>query len=121
MKLSSMLLSKADQKDTSMPCAVGDAPRYPYGLTIRLDSAGLDKLGMKALPKVGSKVSVQATGVITSVSQNESEKHSNRNVEIQIQELGVENSAPLSASEKRDQARNDFNSAFQAQKQSRKL
>lgn len=102
-----------------MPCAAGDAPKYPYGLTLRLDNSSLDKLGMNALPKVGAQVSVQANGVITSVSQNESEKHSNRSVEIQIQELGVDDAMPMTAAERREVQRASFNADFSAQKRSR--
>ncbi len=50
----------------------------------------LEKLGIKSLPKVGAKMSVQAMGVVTSVSAHESKNRDDRNVEIQIQQLAVE-------------------------------
>lgn len=92
MKLSDMKVTKKERKDkaeTCSPCM--DEQTYPYGLTIRLDNASLEKLGMDSLPKVGAKMKVMAMGVITSVSSHESKNRDDRNVEIQIQQLGVEN------------------------------
>lgn len=89
-KLADMSLSKAERKE-SMPQAVSesDGPRFPYGLTLRLDNASLEKLGIDSLPKVGAKMVIQAEGVVISVSSHESENRDDRNVEIQIQKLAV--------------------------------
>lgn len=108
MKLTSMELSKKDKKENMpKPCGEYEGPNFPYGLTIRLDNTSLEKLGMDSLPKVGAKMKVMAAGVITSVSSHESKNRDDRNVEIQIQELGVQNEdedtedAPLSEIAKR--------------------
>lgn len=91
MKLKNMEMSKKDKESTA-PMAVGkyEGPNYPYGLCLRLDNSSLEKLGMDSLPKVGAKMKVMAMGVITSVSSHESKNRDDRNVEIQIQQLGVE-------------------------------
>jgi hypothetical protein len=93
MKLHSMKMSKKEKKD-SMPTAVSDTPDYPYGLRLSLNDEALKKLGIKSLPKVGSKMHVLAVGEITSVSQHESAGHEDRHVEIQLHELGVSDDGP---------------------------
>jgi hypothetical protein len=99
MKPVDMARSKAERKKSMDTCAVGiesEGPDYPYGLELRLENDSLDKLGMSSLPKVGKKVSITATGVVTSVSQNESSKgngHANRSVSVQIQKLAVSTDA----------------------------
>lgn len=118
MKMTDMRLSKADKKETS-PCIASDSPSYPYGLCLRLDSAALEKLGIKALPKVGAKVSVQGLGVITAVSSHESKNQDNRNVEIQLQELGLSNQEPLTAKERLAMQRETFSQRFEAEKKGR--
>jgi hypothetical protein len=122
MKLRDMKLSKAQKKET-MPMAVSadGGPDYPYGLRITLDSAALDKLGISKLPKVGAKMSLQAVGVITSVSQHESKDHDSRSVEIQLQELGVESDGPMTPAERRASARSGFNALLEEQKRGRRV
>ena len=119
MKMANMKMAKADTKD--MPCVAGssDAPSYPYGLCLRLDNASLAKLGIGALPKVGAKMRISAMGVITSVSQHESKNRDDRNVEIQIQELAVENQEPPTAAERRESARSNFNGLLEMEKKGR--
>ena len=120
MKMASMKMSKEQKKD-SIPQAVGmDSPEYPYGLTLRLDNGSLDKLGVSKLPKVGAKVMVHAIGVIASVSQHESKNNDSRNVEIQLQEMGVESAAPLTKEERNEMMREDFGAALEREKRSRK-
>lgn len=119
MKMSDMKMSKAQKKDMAPTAAEADAPSYPYGLSIRLDSASLDKLGITKLPKVGAKVMVNAIGVITSVSQHESKNNDSRNVEIQLQEMGVESAEPMTSKERNEMARESFNAALESEKKRR--
>lgn len=118
MKLADLKMTKTEKKDT-MPCSVDNQPNYPYGLTLRLDSASLDKLGISKLPKVGAKVMVHAMGVITSVSQHESKNNDSRNVEIQLQEMGVESAEPVTAKERNEMARESFGEALAREKKGR--
>ena len=92
MKMRSMELSKKEAKESNTPTALGDsnAPRYPYGLEIRLDNESLTKLGM-SLPKVGSYVKIRAEACVTSVSENESKGgKAHRSVSLQIERLAVD-------------------------------
>ena len=92
MKMRSMELSKKEAKESNTPTTIGDsnAPRYPYGLEIRLDNESLTKLGM-SLPKVGSYVKIRAEACVTSVSENESKGgKAHRSVSLQIERLAVD-------------------------------
>lgn len=90
-KLVDLKLSKADKKETApTPCGKYEGPDYPYGTTLRLDNTLLEKLGIKTLPKVGAEMNISAMGVVTSVSSHESQNRDDRNVEIQIQKLGLD-------------------------------
>lgn len=115
-----MKMSKAQKKDM-MPTAVGadSGPDYPYGIRLQLDSGSLDKLGMSKLPKVGAKVMVHAMGVVTSVSQHESKNNDSRNVEIQLQEMGVESAEPVTKAERNEMARESFAAALESEKKRR--
>lgn len=118
-KLADMKMSKAQKTEMNSPVAASDSPSYPYGLTLRLDSASLDKLGMSKLPKVGAKVMVHAMGVVTSVSQHESKNNDSRNVEIQLQEMGVESAEPATEKERNELRREEFNAALDSEKKRR--
>lgn len=87
-----MKQTKAEREHSpkAMPVDAGSA--YPYGLTLRLDEIALKKLRL-ALPKVGTKMTIHASGIVTSVSANESEDHNHSCVEIQIQRLGIQKGA----------------------------
>lgn len=91
----SMKLSKAEVKKHNAPMAVGasSAPRYPWGLSLSLDNASLEKLGMTKLPEVGATFELDAKVKVTSVSQNEDGSSSNRSASLQITEMCLE---PLS-------------------------
>lgn len=91
MKMAEMELSKKEKKESMPTCASDEGPNYPYGLCLRLDNAVLEKLGIDSLPKVGARMKVMAEGIVTSVSSHESKNRDDRNVEIQIQQLAVEN------------------------------
>lgn len=93
MKLVDLKLSKADKKASEPTAIVGgkyEGPDYPYGLTLRLDNASLDKLGIDELPKVGAAMKVMAMAVVTSVSSHESRNREDRTVELQVQQLAME-------------------------------
>jgi hypothetical protein len=118
MKMADLKMTKTEKKE-SMPCSVDNQPNYPYGTKLHLDSASLDKLGMSKLPKVGAKVMVSAIGVVTSVSQHESKNNDSRNVEIQLQEMGVESAEPATERERNELRREEFNAALDSEKKRR--
>jgi len=91
MKLTNMKLTTAEQKAMMSPSlAVGDRPRYPWGLSITLDTDTLDKLGLKKLPEVGAEFYLCASADVVSLSSNESEGGKNRSLSLQITALSLE-------------------------------
>lgn len=86
-----MVNMKSDPKtaeETTACCAPGDAPAYPYGLTICLNAEALQKLGMTGLPVVGSKVRISAMATVTSVSQRqEADGDEQKSVDLQITDM----------------------------------
>lgn len=97
---------------TAMPAAAPpNAPRYPYGLCLRLSEKELKKLGVDIdteLPKVGEGVHLCAFAKVTAVSENErvtpdGTKEKCCSVELQICELGVPPGSPAEAAEERSE------------------
>ena len=92
MKLVSMKLSKEQREGSPVAAAEYVGPEYPYGLEIMLGEDELKKLGVEALPEVGSDKGIVAQVCIKSVSENErvddaGKKHSNRSMTLQITAL----------------------------------
>lgn len=70
MSMVSMKMSAEEAKKSDMCYAEGsNPPEYPYGLEIRLDDAGLAKLGMSAPPQVGAELVITAKVTVVSSSQ----------------------------------------------------
>ncbi len=88
MAMKNMKLSPEKAHEMTMPMK-SDAPAYPYGLCIRLDEAGLKKLGVKELPKVGSKMTLKAIVEVQSVGSYESQQSESRNMELQITDMEI--------------------------------
>lgn len=63
-----MQQSAEESQEANEP-AVADAPKYPYGLELRLDEEALAKLGMDKPPAVGTEMMISAKVVVTSASQ----------------------------------------------------
>lgn len=59
-------------------------PRYPYGLSIYLTDAELDKLGMDKDVGVGDMMHIHAMSKVTSVSMNDTEGGQTCRIELQI-------------------------------------
>lgn len=68
-----------------------DAPAYPYGLEITLDTEALEKLGLKkALPEVGATMTLTASVDVTRVSESESQGgEATCSVSLQITEMAL--------------------------------
>jgi hypothetical protein len=65
-----------------------EQPAYPYGLCLCLDSETLDKLGMKALPPVGTVFNIAAKVVVTSVrEQQDADGSKSRGVDLQVTDM----------------------------------
>jgi len=101
MKLASM--KRKPEKVSKNPKAgpMDSRDNFPYGLRVELDHEGMKKLGMKTLPKVGSKHRLMAHAHVTSSSEHQSEgdKGPRRSLSMQITHLGL---APTKASDTED-------------------
>lgn len=70
-----------------------DAPKYPYGLSIDLDDALLEKLGIQQMPVVGGAMLMQAQVTITRVS-SEQMQGGDAETRVCLQITDMELSAP---------------------------
>lgn len=90
-KMSDMKMSKSDKKKENYG-AIGlgsSGTDYPWGLSINLNTAALDKLGIKDLPDAGCECMITAIGRVTNVSSSANEKKGERSVSIQVVKLAV--------------------------------
>jgi len=90
-----MALSKKEAKSSmGMMASPGDTPRFPWGLSITLDTKSLEKLKMADLPNVGSYVTVTAYCCVKSVRESaQVDGDKDRSVELQIEEMNLAPSA----------------------------
>jgi len=68
MSLVSMKATAEEIREMAPSSETTNEPQYPYGLSIDLDDGSLEKLGITALPKVGTEMMVTARCVVKSVS-----------------------------------------------------
>jgi hypothetical protein len=90
MKLVSMKMKKSESNTAlAMPA---EAPEYPYGLSLTLDTSALDKLGLDVTElEVGSKKMIMAEATVTAISSNESQGGTpQQSVSLQITDLACE-------------------------------
>lgn len=68
----------------------GDEPRYPYGLCLHLGKDELEKLGISALPDVGTPVMVSAKAFVKATSAYETQGDGkSMSVELQITAMEI--------------------------------
>lgn len=99
MALKSMQLTPEEAKDeyACAPTSDGDAPKYPYGLTLCLGDEALAKLGVQSLPAVGTRVLVLAEAYVSGISMRERQGGKRtQDVDIQLTALDLQ-PAPMSA------------------------
>jgi len=83
---------RAEENQTMM--AGGEKDEFPYGLRLHLEGPEMDKLGMPL--ETGQKVMITAEAVVSSTSQEGSEKGAT----LQIQSMDVEPADSASPEEK---------------------
>lgn len=89
-----MQLSAEQAKEMSACCAEPgehSGPRYPYGLSLYLDTESLAKLGITELPKVGAQLKLQALVTVTEVGMHQrqdGQAESRAELQITDMELG---------------------------------
>jgi hypothetical protein len=81
---------KAERARFDAPMASPDAPDYPWGLTVTLDGATLDKLGIKDLPEVGAEVEMMVMAKVVGANIDVNEKAERREVRLQITQMAIE-------------------------------
>lgn len=76
---------------TALCCdsSADDAPAYPYGLCIDLNTEALERLGFDTLPAVGTVVEIVARATVQSVSSRDNGTPS-RDVGLQITDMDVQ-------------------------------
>ena len=91
MAMVNMKMSATEAKEYGGEATMAsDAPEYPYGLCIRLDDDALEKLGITALPAIGTEMMVMAKVIVKSTSaysRQGGEDH--KDVELQITDLEI--------------------------------
>jgi len=102
MSMVSMKRTKADEaarkKEMNTACIASPGDDFPYGLRIDLNTESLDKLGLKTLPKVGTKMLVTCEVEVCRVSQNSRTNGSDdRSMELQIQRMELSKRGAASA------------------------
>lgn len=91
MKLVSVAQKPGEEKEEKAELAAeSKQPIYPYGLCITLNEETIEKLGLKDLPKVGSKGTIQAKVTVTMTRATEGQAHSSMGIDLQITDLGLE-------------------------------
>lgn len=67
------------------------APKYPWGLNICLNNDSLDKLGVKALPAVGTEVTIVAKATVAATRENATEgEGSQSSMDLQITDMQID-------------------------------
>lgn len=91
-KLVSMKMSKKEAKETMVgPATSSDAPKYPYGLELRLGNDELEKLGLTEGLKAGTKCTITAEAQVTEYREVERMSGDDScSMEIQITALAIE-------------------------------
>lgn len=86
-----MINMKQKPEREEMPGAIeADEPQYPYGLCITLGKEELEKLGITALPKVGSEMMITARAYVKSTSAYETQGEGERmSIHLQITDMEI--------------------------------
>lgn len=85
-----MKLVNMKQDGSSMPKDL--APRddvYPYGLCLCLNDDVIKKLGLKEMPKVGTKMKLEAMVEVVRTFESESKDGENYSMDLQITDMGL--------------------------------
>lgn len=102
--LKDMSLSAAEAKESTIGYAAadpGEAPKYPYGLSLDLNDDVLKKLGITTLPTVGTTMLLTAEVKVTRISAYEEQDGSEQCLGLQITSMDLANpSSSSSAAEK---------------------
>lgn len=92
-----MINMKQEAEREEMPGEVEyDEPMYPYGLCLSLEQDQMEKLGITALPSVGTEMTITAKVFVKGTSAYETQGGKDMSMQLQItdMEIGASDKAP---------------------------
>lgn len=99
--LVSMKMSKKESKSEFEP-SLDDAPKFPFGLSIRLNNESMEKLNLGKMPKVGSEMTLTAEVNVESTEESErAGGGSRRHMTLQITSMSLDDGDIQKAHEER--------------------
>lgn len=107
MKLEDMTATPAPAESIYGGAAMPGNSPYPYGLRINLTQDQLGKFGYKDPPPAGTTLHIEATGVVIRSSTEDPDADGDIDflcVEVQITQMGMEESAATAGSDSDDDA-----------------
>lgn len=88
-----MVSMRREPEREEMPGQVEmDEPAYPEGLTLELEADDLEKLGITALPAVGTTMEIRARVYVKKAGKEQTHGGEESSVELQVTDLGIEQS-----------------------------
>jgi len=89
MKLNRKEIEERNKLDTAVPEPTG--PEYPWGLTIRLDKACVEKLDVRFSDfKIGDTLDLSAKCTIKGLQQSQGGGYEDKSVELQITDMALQ-------------------------------
>lgn len=86
--MKNMKLTPKEATKECMPCDNEyKGPEYPYGLRVCLDGESMDKLGLKELPDVGTKMKLVAIVEVVGARIDKGQDREYKNVDLQITDM----------------------------------
>jgi hypothetical protein len=92
-----MISMKQEAEREEMPGEIEyDEPMYPYGLCLSLEQDQMEKLGITALPSVGTEMTITAKVFVKGTSAYETQGGKDMSMQLQItdMEIGASDKAP---------------------------
>ncbi len=92
-----MISMKQEAEREEMPGEIEyDEPMYPYGLCLSLEQDQMEKLGITALPSVGTEMTITAKVFVKGTSAYETQGSKDMSMQLQItdMEIGASDKAP---------------------------
>lgn len=85
-----MINMKQEAEREEMPGEVEyDEPMYPYGLCLHLGQDEMEKLGITALPAVGSEMTITAKVFVKGTSAYETQGGKDMSMDLQITDMEI--------------------------------
>ena len=107
LRMVDMAQTPAEAAENMMP-NVDSAPKYPYGLSIRLTQDELDKMNVDHTDwQIGDMFHLHAMGKVTSISEHETEGGQRCCVEIQLTHLAGESEDAENEEEEKEEEGED--------------